>query len=185
MTTRSSTRRLALLGVGLAAVVLATPNQGNAQEPRSSPLDSATAVIEGQPFAIQYGRPSKRGRVVYGGLVPWGRPWRTGANEATHLRVPVDIETGGETIPAGHYTLFSIPTEDGWTLVINSQTGQWGTAYDESQDFVRVPLSTEALGVPLELFTITIAEGDSSDGVIHFDWEQTRAVLEFDVAGGS
>lgn len=181
---RRNARRLAAAALALVAVALANPKAGNAQEPRSSPLDSATAVIGGQEFAIQYGRPSMRGRVVYGGLVPWGRPWRTGANEATHISVPVAIETGGEVIPAGQYTLFSVPAEEGWMLVINSQTGQWGTAYDESRDLVRVPMRTEALDAPLELFTISIAEGEESDGVIHFEWEQTRAILEFDIAGG-
>ncbi|MCG8466607.1 MAG: DUF2911 domain-containing protein [Gemmatimonadetes bacterium] len=169
--------------LALGALALGTP-QGVASQERLSPLDSATVVLEGHQFDIQYGRPSMRERTIYGGLVPWDQVWRTGANEATHIRIPVDIEIGDETVPAGHYTLFTIPSQGGWTLVINSQTGQWGTAYDQSQDFVRVPMATSALDAPLEQFTITIAEGDGSDGVIHFDWEQTRAVLEFDLAGG-
>ena len=180
MTSKNAARRWSAgLALGAAALVASTPL---AAQNRASPLDHARAVIGGHAIEVQYGRPSMRGRTIYGGLVLWGQVWRTGANEATHLRTPVDLHIGDIVVPAGEYTLFTIPSPDGWTLIINSQTGQWGTDYDESQDFARVPLAVEELQEPVETLTITLAEGEDSDGVMYIDWERTRAVLEFDVA---
>ncbi len=177
-------RRYVMSGWAAAAGVAALLGMGaeaRAQE-RASPLDHAEAQIEGHQIEIRYGRPSMRGRVIYGGLVPFGRVWRTGANEATHLRTPVDLKVGDARIPAGEYTLYSVPAEEGWLLVVNRQTGQWGTAYDESMDLVRLPMTVTSLPEPVETFTITIAKGEESDGVVHLDWETTRAVLAFDIA---
>ncbi|MFV1987130.1 MAG: DUF2911 domain-containing protein [Gemmatimonadota bacterium] len=174
-------RRGISLAVLVGAMVLGT-EIAEAQE-RASPLDHARAEIAGQQIEIQYGRPSMRGRTVFGGIVPWGEVWRTGANEATHLRVPADMTIGGETVPAGEYTLWTVPSEDGWTLVVNSETGQWGTAYNADHDLVRVPMMTETLDEAVEVFTIRVTEGDGSDGVIMMDWENTRASVGFDIGG--
>ncbi|MDX1577588.1 MAG: DUF2911 domain-containing protein [Gemmatimonadota bacterium] len=171
------------LGLLAGALTLGGTAEAAAQE-RASPLDYARNTIGGHEIEIQYGRPSMRGRAIYGGLVPWDRVWRTGANEATHLRTPVDLMIGDTPVPAGEYTLFTIPSEDGWTLIVNSQTGQWGTAYDEEQDFARIPIASDSLEDPVETLTITIEEGDDTDGVIHIDWEGTRAIVPFDIASG-
>ena len=149
---------------------------------RASPLDYARATIADQQIEIQYGRPSMRGREIFGALVPFGSVWRTGANEATHLRTSGDLMVGGVRVAAGEYTLYTIPAEDGWTLIINRQTGQWGTAYDESQDLARLPMVVEVIEEPVEQLTISIREGEESDGVIVLEWENTRASLTFDVA---
>jgi len=114
--------------------------------------------------------------------VPLGQVWRTGANEATHLRTPVDLVIGEVRIAAGEYTLYSIPSEDGWTLIINRQTGQWGTAYDESQDLARLPMQVETLADPVERFTITLGVGEDSDGLLVLEWERTRGSLAFNVS---
>lgn len=177
-----SPRRIAAALAAVAAVG-ATVGPAAAQG-RASPLDTATAVIEGHDLEIRYGRPSMRGRVIYGGLVPWGRVWRTGANEATHFRTPVALRIGDARVPAGEYTLFSIPGEGEWTLVINRQTGQWGTAYDASRDLVRVPMRVESLDEPAETLTIALAPGSASDGVLTIEWERTRAILAFDLDDG-
>ena len=124
-----------------------------------------------------------RGRTIYGGLVPWGQVWRTGANEATHLRTPADLQVGEALIPAGEYTLYTIPAEGGWTLIVNRQTGQWGTVYDQSQDLVRIPMPSSSLAAPVEMFTITIGPGGETDGIVHLDWERTRVSFAFDIAG--
>ena len=81
-----------------------------------------------------------RDRKIFGGLVPYGQVWRTGANSATSLKTDVDLTIGGAPVPAGSYTLYTIPTETGWKLIINKQTGQWGTDYDEKQDLARVDM---------------------------------------------
>ena len=163
-----------------AASLLGTAEVLEAQ--RASPMDFARAEIAGHQIEVQYGRPSMRGREVFGGLVPLGQVWRTGANEATHLRTPVDLVIGEIRIPAGEYTLYSIPEEDGWTLIVNRQTEQWGTAYDESQDLVRLPMQVETLAEPVEQFTITLGVGEESDGVLVLEWELTRGTLAFNVS---
>jgi hypothetical protein len=161
-----------LLGTDIAA----------AQE-RASPLDHARAQIDGHAVEIQYGRPAMRGRTIFGDLVPWGEVWRTGANEATHLRIPADMTIGGESVPAGEYTLWTIPAQDSWTLVINSETGQWGTAYNGANDLVRVPMTTSTLDAPVEVFTIRVVAGDGTDGVIEMEWATTKASVAFDLDG--
>lgn len=173
-----ATRALAVLGA------LCTPAPDLAAQVRASPLDSARAEIAGARIEIQYGRPSMRGRAIFGGLVPFGTVWRTGANEATHLRTSADLVVGTERIPAGEYTLYSIPAPDGWTLIVNRQTGQWGTAYDQRHDLVRLSVTIDTLPEPLETFRISIVEGTRTDGEIRFEWESTRATLRFDVSGG-
>lgn len=170
-------------GVGFALIVgamLLGTEVAEGQE-RASPLDHARAEINGHQVEIQYGRPSMRGRTVFGGLVPWGQVWRTGANEATHLRTPAAMTIGGETLSAGEYTLWTIPAEDGWTLVINSETGQWGTAHNADNDLFSVPMMTTSLEEPVEVFTIEIVASDGGGGVIQMEWETTRAYIAFDL----
>ncbi|MGH7541657.1 MAG: DUF2911 domain-containing protein, partial [Gemmatimonadota bacterium] len=154
------------------------------QEHRASPLAHAAATIGGHRIEIRYGRPSMRERAIFGGIVPYGEVWRTGANEATHLRTPIALQVGDTVIPAGEYTLYSLPDVDRWTLIVNRQTGQWGTVYDPERDLARLPMRVESLADPVETFTITIGPGERSDGAITFEWERTRAVLPFDIAGG-
>ncbi len=166
----------------LVGAMLLGTERAEAQE-RASPLDHARAEIDGQHVEIQYGRPSMRGRTIFGGIVPWDQVWRTGANEATHLRIPAALTIGGENVPAGEYTLWTVPSEEGWMLVINSETGQWGTAYNSDHDLLRVPMMTMSLEDPVETFTISVTDGDGSDGVITMDWETTRAYVAFDIDG--
>jgi len=178
---KSIRRRGISCALFLGAMVLGT-EVVESQE-LASPLDYARAEIGGQQVEVKYSRPSMRGRTIYGDLVPWGQVWRTGANEATHLKIPADITIGGENVPAGEYTLWTVPAEDGWLLVINSETGQRGHAYNGDLDLLRVPMMTMALDSPVELFTISVVEGEDSDGVIRLDWENTRAYIAFDLAG--
>jgi hypothetical protein len=152
-----------------------------AQQQRPSPLDSVQTVIAGAEIAVQYGRPSMRGRTIYGGLVPYGSVWRTGANEATHIRTSADLRIGDHTIPAGHYTLYTLPGEEAWSLIVNERTGQWGTEYSADQDLVRIPMTLATLEEPVEMFTITVEETEGG-GVLALEWETTRAYLTFEVA---
>src|SRR6185295_8913265 len=97
-----------------------------------SPRDSVKVDnAGGATLMIDYGRPSKRGRAVYGGIVPYGEVWRTGANAATQFRTDKALDFGGTVVPAGFYTLWTIPQADGWKLIVNSETGQWGTAHHQ------------------------------------------------------
>ncbi|HYD53020.1 MAG TPA: DUF2911 domain-containing protein [Gemmatimonadaceae bacterium] len=126
----------------------------------------------GQPFtvAVEYGQPHARGRAVLGGVVPYDRVWRTGANAATSLTTDLDLTIGGARVPRGRYTLYTLPTRAGWKLIINRQTGQWGTEYDPKQDLARVDLRTRTLREPAESFTIWLVPGGAGRGVLRMAW---------------
>jgi hypothetical protein len=134
-----------------------------------SPRDTARGTIGGAEVWIDYSRPSRRGRDIFGALEPWNKVWRTGANAATQLSTPVDLVIGGATVPAGKYTLWTLPSPTGWKLIINKQTGQWGTAYDPQQDLVRVDAKVETLAAPVEQFAIAFGPG-----LLTFTWDKTR-----------
>jgi hypothetical protein len=138
-----------------------------------SPTDSVSARIAGAEVTVRYGRPSRRGRAMFGGILPWGEVWRTGANQATQLTTGRDLRIGGVRVPAGSYTLFSIPSPDRWTLIINRQTGQAGTEYDPARDLARIPMRRESLAEPVEQFTIAL-EPDGGGGRLALMWDDTR-----------
>ena len=119
-----------------------------------------------------------RGRKIYGDLVPFGEVWRTGANEATTFVSSTDVVIGGKTVPAGNYTIFTVPTADKWTLIINKKTGEWGIPYKyESDELARVDMKVSKLPLPVEDFTI--AYGKTGGGCrMSIDWETTRAVVD-------
>lgn len=128
-------------------------------------------VMGGIHFVIDYGTPSKRGRDIWGKLVPYGERWRTGANKATHFSVDKDIMLDNLPVPAGEYTLFSIPQESTCTLIVNKQTGQNGRSYDESQDLGRVEMTARVLDNPVEVFTIDVVERDGHS-YLSLQWDQ-------------
>lgn len=155
-----------------AATWAARPQPGSL-----SPRDTASATIGAARVVVDYGRPSMRGRKVFGGIVPFGKIWRTGANAATQLITNRDLVIGGKSVPAGTYSLFTIPGPSAWTLIINRQHGQWGTQYDPGRDLVRVPVAISHADTSLERFTITVQGDPSGTGSISFAWERTRATV--------
>ncbi|HEX4601755.1 MAG TPA: DUF2911 domain-containing protein [Gemmatimonadales bacterium] len=139
-----------------------------------SPSDSVTARVAGGTVTVRYSRPSARGRVVFGSVVPWNQVWRTGANDATLLETSVDLVAAGTTVPAGTYSLWTIPSPAGWTLIINRNTGQWGTDYDAKYDLARLAMHVETLPQPVERFTIAI-ESRGPGGILALQWARTHA----------
>jgi hypothetical protein len=141
-------------------------------------------VVAGATISLDHGTPSKRGRAIWGALVPFGTVWRTGANEATHFETDRDLVfgTGADTlaVPAGRYTLFSVPERDGGWLIINRETGQTGTAHDPTKDLGRVRLSTRPLATPVETFTIK-AETDGGVNLLRLQWDDAERVVPFRV----
>ena len=131
-------------------------------------------------FKVQYGSPKKRGRQIFGGIVPYGQRWRTGANRATHFSTTRDLAMGDLEIPAGEYTLFTIPEADGGTLIINKQTGQNGRSYNESRDLGRIPLSRKSQDGITENFTIKVEE-TTDGGVLKLIWDQTVLYANFTI----
>lgn len=148
----------------------------------ASPRDQVQASASGAEFEVDYSRPAKRGRTIWGGLVPYDEVWRTGANAATHFTSTRDLIVGNAPVPAGTYTLWSTFTGEGGTLIINRQTGQWGTQYDASQDLVRVPLTVRSLTQPVERFTIVIEE-QPNGGVLKLVWDDREYSVAMRVAG--
>jgi len=149
-----------------------------------SARDTVRAVVGDARIAIDYGRPSKRGRVIFGGLVPWDRIWRTGADLATHFTTDRSIRLGGPAdgivIPAGTYTLYTIPAPNGWTLVVNKRTGQSGLDYDQAADLGRVSMRTRSVSEVTERLTISVS-GQASSGTLRIAWDTTAADVPFEV----
>ncbi len=115
-----------------------------------------------------------RGRKIMGALVPYDQVWRTGANAATSLTTEADLVIGNVTVPKGSYTIYTLPSARGWKLIINKQTGQWGTDYDKSHDLARIDLEVKPLSSPVEQFTISLDKAGSG-GVLKLEWENTSA----------
>lgn len=145
---------------------------GNGLGPLSA-RDTVDANVGSARLTVDYGRPRKRGRAVFGNVVPWGKVWRTGANAATHFTTDRDLMIGGKAIPAGTYTLWTLPSRSGVKLIINKQTNQWGTDYDAGQDLARVDLRTEILPAPIEVFTIA-TEPAETGSLLRLEWDRTR-----------
>jgi hypothetical protein len=145
-----------------------------------SPRDTTRAVIQGAALQVDYGRPRKRGREIFGGVVPWNRIWRLGANAATQLSTSEDLEIDGRRIPAGTYSLYLLPTPSGATLIVNRQTGQWGTSYDPAHDLAHLPATAEHGGIPADQFTIAV-EPEAEGGVLRMTWDTTSYRVLFTV----
>jgi hypothetical protein len=146
-----------------------------------SPRGSAEMTLNGKKISVDYGRPSMHGRKIMGGLVPYDQIWRTGANKATHFTTEADLIIGRVTVPKGTYTLFTLPSQSGWKLIINKTTGQWGIPYKAEyipQELARIDMKVETLSAPVEQFTI-ILEQAGSGGILKLEWENTRASVNF------
>jgi hypothetical protein len=158
-----------------------------AQQKRVSPPDVTSAVIDGSRVTVVYGRPSVKdpksgeARKIFGTLVPYGKVWRLGANEATMLVTQQPLQFGETTVPAGAYTLFLLPEENGAKLIISKQLGQWGTQYDEKNDLARVDIKKEAIDKPVEQFTMSVEKNPSGGGMVKMSWEQTQFTAPFTV----
>ena len=146
---------------------------------RPSPAASASCDLGGgKTIKTDYSSPRMKGRQIYGGLVPLGQVWRTGANEATTFVTSGDIVVGGKAVPAGSYTIFTVPAADKWTLIINKKTGEWGIPYKyESDELGRVDMKVSKLPSPVENFTIAY-DKTASGCTLRMDWETTRAAVD-------
>ena len=138
------------------------------------------ATVHGAAISVDFGTPQKRGRDIFGGLLPWGVLWRTGANQATHFTTDRDLVMGELTVPAGTYTLFTIPEEDGGTLMINKRTGINGQQYDADQDLGHVAMTRSTGGETVEVFTIRVRETPQG-GVLELLWDRDIFSVPFQV----
>lgn len=145
-----------------------------------SPRETSRTMVDGATVWVDYSRPGKRGRPVWGELVPWGEVWRMGANDAAHLATDRRLELGGLTLEAGAYTLFLEPTPEEWTLIVNRATGISGLERDPAMDVGRVALRTEPLEQPVEAFTLRV-EDSADGGLLELLWDERRAWVSFSV----
>lgn len=179
-TGKFSAERVASVDVDAYAAVWSSREQNAGAMGALSTRDTTRAEAGGAKLWIDYGRPAKRGRVVYGVVVPFGELWRLGANAATQFKTDRDLDFGGTTIKAGMYTLFAIPGEKSWKLIVNSQTGQWGTERKAELDVAALELPTSKLPAVVERFTVSVAP-TATGGVLQLDWDTTRASAAFTV----
>jgi hypothetical protein len=135
---------------------------------RPSPPAQVSEMIGSTAVTVDYSQPGVKGRTIWGELVPYGKVWRTGANEATTFEVNKDVKVEGENLPAGKYALFTIPEKDEWTIIFNSVPEQWGAYnYDNSKDILRVKVKPEKSSSTMERLTFTI----DKKGVVALHWE--------------
>lgn len=172
-------RKQATILMLLTFVALSLGAQQQDKSKRPSPPGTAEVTFaDGKKVTINYSRPSAKGRKIVGGLVPYDQVWRTGANEATSLKTDVDLDIGGTTIPAGSYTLYTLPSASSWKLIINKQTGQWGTVYQQDQDLAGVDMNVTSLSQPVEQFTIALDKKGGDAAQLNLQWEKTQASVE-------
>ncbi len=149
-----------------------------AQDKSNRPSPAAQAQCkfsDGKTITVDYSSPRAKGRKIFGGLVPYGEVWRTGANEATTFVTDANLSVGGKDVPAGSYTIFTVPNADKWTLIVNKKTGEWGIPYKyEADELARVDMKVSSTPSPVENFTIALASMGGSCS-LSMSWESTQA----------
>jgi hypothetical protein len=161
------------LGVVLFATLL-TAQQDKAKRP-SPPATASFDLGGGKSITIDYSSPRAKGRKIFGEVVPFGKEWRTGANEATTFVTTSDLTVGSAAVPAGTYALYTIPNKDKWTLIISKKIPNWGTQVPEAADeLARVDMKVITLSAPVENFTISFDKAPNG-ATLNLDWETTRA----------
>jgi Protein of unknown function (DUF2911) len=180
-------RKFALIAVSLFAVATLASAQMNMSDDKSKrpspPASAACKFSDGKTIKIDYSSPRAKGRKIFGeasekALVPYEQIWRTGANDATTFVTDTNVTVGGKAVPAGSYTIFTVPKADAWSLVISKKTGEWGTDYPgEKEDLVRVPMTVSKTSAPVENFTIAFDQAGSKC-TLRIEWENTRASVE-------
>ncbi|HUO07822.1 MAG TPA: DUF2911 domain-containing protein [Phycisphaerae bacterium] len=179
---RSRTLALLTAGIMLATLPLF------AQQKRKSPHETISRRIDGKVVMVVYGRPYTKdpntgeARKIWGSLVPYGKVWRLGADEATLLVTEAPLEFSGTEVPAGAYSLYMLPDETGTSkLIINKQVGQWGTVYDEKQDLARVDLTKGSVDSKVDQLTMAVEKGKETGGVLRITWESSTFSVPFTV----
>jgi len=176
-------KRIAVLfsfALSVTAVSLAQMQMAHEADSRPSPSEHAQCrFADGKTISMDYSSPRMKGRKIFGGLVPYGQVWRTGANEATTFVTTTDLSVSGKDVPTGDYTIFTLPNPGKWSLIINKKTGEWGIPYKyESDELARVDMKVSNASAPVENFTIGFDQKGSAC-VMNLSWEKTAASVEF------
>lgn len=160
-----------------AAQIPATPGRSG----YTSPPAAASVVVAGKKISVDYYSPSMHGRKIMGALVPFGEVWCTGANYATKITTEADLQFGGLKLPKGAYSIWTIPNEKEWTLIINKETGQFHLYYKQQFDFGRTPMAVKTLASPVEAFRVDLRNSGGNKGTLALIWETTEASILFAV----
>jgi hypothetical protein len=139
-----------------------------------SPRDTVRANIGAASITIDYGRPLARGRVLLGNVIPYERVWRTGANAATQFTTSAPVRLAGIQLAAGTYTLWTVPHQNGVDLIVNGQSGQWGTEYNPARDVAKARITSTTLPTPVDQFRISVAANDARHGTLTLEWDSFR-----------
>ncbi|MGA2458806.1 MAG: DUF2911 domain-containing protein [Terriglobales bacterium] len=178
-------KKFAVLAASLFALATLAPAQmAQDKSKRPSPPASAECKFsDGITIKVDYSSPRAKGRKIFGeasekALVPYGEIWRTGANEATTFVTDANVTVGGKALPAGSYTIFTVPKADQWTLIVNKKTAEWGIPYKyEADELGRVDMQVSKTPAPVENFTIAF-DPAGSKCTMSLEWENTRASVE-------
>lgn len=154
---------------------------GASLQAQQSPAEQTAVTIAGKNIRINYSAPSMRGRKIFGGLEPYGRVWRAGANAATALHTDANLDIGGLNVPKGDYTLFVYLDPNQWQLIVSKATGEWGLDYDKSQDLGRVKMEMSKPPKPVEMYKMTLAGTGGNKGKLRLEWENTVAEVPITV----
>lgn len=165
----------------LGGAALAVACIGLVWAQRPSPAAETTVTIGGKAVTIKYSAPSMRGRKIFGGLEPYGKVWRAGANNATALHTDADLDINGLAVPKGDYTLYVWLDEKEWQMIVNKQTGQWGTVYQQAQDLGRVKMTMSKPSAAVETYKMTLTSTGPHTGKLELAWENTVASVPFTV----
>src|SRR4051812_36118601 len=174
--------RIARTTIAVLMLLSLAAAQQDDKSKRPSPPGKAEVTLNGKKISVDYSRPkiadpqTGKPRKIMGELVPYGQPWRAGANEATSFVTETDLDIGGTTVPAGKYTLYALPEADKWTLIISKKTGQWGIPYPgESDDLARIPMKVSKTAKTVDPFTISLNKQGADAATLTLAWENTQA----------
>src|ERR1700686_450674 len=168
----------AVILFALTLCLISSAQQDKSKRP-SPPAQAQCKFSDGKTITVDYSSPRAKGRKIFGELVPYGQVWRTGANDATTFVTTAALSAEGKDIPAGSYTVFTLPEQNKWTLIVSKHTGEWGIPYKyESEELARIPMSVSKTSAPVENFTISFDHTGGSC-TMHLSWENTQASVEF------
>jgi hypothetical protein len=171
-------KKIALAVLLIFTLCLISSAQDKSKRP-SPPEQAQCKFSDGKTITVDYSSPGAKGRKIFGELVPYGQVWRTGANEATTFVTTAAISADGRDVPAGNYTIFTVPEQGKWTLIVNKKTGEWGIPYKyESDELAKIPMSVSKTSAPVENFTIRFDQGGNAC-TLNISWEETQASVKF------
>lgn len=169
--------------IAIAVFIASITVEAQVKLPQSSPKATVFQTVGLTDIEVDYHRPSAKGRVIFGDLVPFGKVWRTGANENTTVSFSEDVTMNGNTLKKGKYALYTIPNLDNWDVIFYTDTNNWGNPekWDDSKVALKVNVKSELLNRNVETFTISIANTDSKFAFLELSWEKTIVALKFEV----